>query len=106
MSMLRHQFSNERWGALNHLPLLFYKSVWLIITQSSRQSIRIQNFSTIFESSARVPTNIFRSLVSYTCLESSISKKFKSLGPFSSPSLQVLKSVLLSEIQRASNYEQ
>ena len=24
MSMLRHRFSNERWGAaLNHLPLLF-----------------------------------------------------------------------------------
>ena len=32
MSMLRHQFSNERWGrkgggGLNHLPLLFCKSV-------------------------------------------------------------------------------
>ena len=30
MSMLRHRFSNERWGgggALNYLPLLFCKSV-------------------------------------------------------------------------------
>ena len=28
MSMLRHRFSNERWGAtLNYLPLLFSKSV-------------------------------------------------------------------------------
>ena len=31
MSMLRHRFSNERLGgggALNHLPLLFCKSVY------------------------------------------------------------------------------
>ena len=33
MSMLRHWFSNERWGGggggtLNHLPLLFCKSVY------------------------------------------------------------------------------
>ena len=32
--MLRHRFSNERWGgggggALNHLPLLFCKSVYI-----------------------------------------------------------------------------
>ena len=31
-SMLRHRFSNERWGGggggLNHLPLLFCKSVY------------------------------------------------------------------------------
>ena len=30
-SMLRHRFSNERWGtALNHLPLLFCKSVYFV----------------------------------------------------------------------------
>ena len=32
MSMLRHWFSNERWGGgggLNHLPLLFCKSVYI-----------------------------------------------------------------------------
>ena len=37
MSMLRHRFSNERWGrgggggggALNHLPLLLCKSVYM-----------------------------------------------------------------------------
>ena len=35
MSMLRHRFSNEQWGGgggggdLNHLPLLFCKSVYL-----------------------------------------------------------------------------
>ena len=33
VSMLRHRFSNERWGggggALNHLPLLFCKSVYI-----------------------------------------------------------------------------
>ena len=29
MSMLRHRFSNEREGALNHLPLLFCKSVYI-----------------------------------------------------------------------------
>ena len=31
MPTLRHRFSNERWGgggALNHLPLLFCKSVY------------------------------------------------------------------------------
>ena len=37
MSMLRHRFSNERWGggggALNHLPLLFCKSVYYIAWQ-------------------------------------------------------------------------
>ena len=30
MSMLRHRFSNERWGeALDHLPLLFYETVYI-----------------------------------------------------------------------------
>ena len=34
MSMLRHWFSNERWGregggGLNHLPILFCKSVYI-----------------------------------------------------------------------------
>ena len=34
MSMLRYRFSNEQWGegaALNHLPLLFCKSVYCCI---------------------------------------------------------------------------
>ena len=33
ISMLRHQFSNERWRGegVNHLPLLFCKSVHMII---------------------------------------------------------------------------
>ena len=46
MSMLRHQFSNERWrggggggrgrlGTLNHLPLLFCKNVYLYIWLTS-----------------------------------------------------------------------
>ena len=34
MSMLRHPFSNEQWGGggggLNHLPLLFCKSVYFV----------------------------------------------------------------------------
>ena len=39
MSMLRHRFSNERWGAaLNHLPLLFCKSVFRVeLRQSERR---------------------------------------------------------------------
>ena len=37
ISMLRHRFSNERWVAtLNHLHLLFCKSVYLIYTKVSR----------------------------------------------------------------------
>ena len=46
MSMLRHPFSNERWcvggggggGALNHLPLLFCKSVCKLSSWSSFSS--------------------------------------------------------------------
>ena len=45
MSMLRHRFSNERWGrggggggALNYLPLLFCKSVY-IVTKNIRISV-------------------------------------------------------------------
>ena len=35
MSMLRHRFSNERWAAaLNHLPLLFCKSVYIHVVLS------------------------------------------------------------------------
>ena len=49
MSMLRHQFSNERLGggeALNHLPLLLfcksvYKDVWIIVLSPNKT----QNFS-------------------------------------------------------------
>ena len=42
MSMLRHRFSNETvggWGALNHLPLLFYKSVYYM-TNSYRSGLK------------------------------------------------------------------
>ena len=42
MSMLRRRFSNEQWGGgggeggtLNHLPLLFCKSVYFVILLKS-----------------------------------------------------------------------
>ena len=42
MSMLRHRFSNEQWGGggggLNHLPLLFGKSVYILVTAKARSS--------------------------------------------------------------------
>ena len=43
ISMLRHRFSNEQWGgggggALNHLPLLFCKSVYVYEADTLLQS--------------------------------------------------------------------
>ena len=42
MPMLRHRFSNERWGvwgALNHLPLLFCKSVYSLFSLNIKAGV-------------------------------------------------------------------
>ena len=60
MSMLRHRFSNERWGGggggvLNHFPLLFCKSVCTYKEKSEngekmeqQRPILMKNFSLSF----------------------------------------------------------